>query len=197
MKLDKNKTLNAIAIFIIILSLIRIYYMYKYETLIYVFWLCDHTPLIAAIAILFRNRFLLLAEYSLMFLGMANWIMDFIFKISFDRYFLSTTPYLETINFATDWASGLLHFTAIPLLFWAIFIIKNPPKNAWIGSLIHAIILIPIIIYFKGQYNLNCFLEPCVSWLPKGTLYPLIIFILYIGLVALTNQVIYKIIPKD
>jgi hypothetical protein len=56
---------------------------------------------------------------------------------------------------------------------------SKPPKTAWIGSLIHSIILIPFLIYLHPEYNINCFVEPCINWLPNFFLYPILFLLFY------------------
>ncbi len=182
-KRQKNKInwiLNIIGIILILFFIFRFIALIKGETIIHFFWLCNHIPLIAGIAILARNRFWLTAEISFLFFGFFTWVTDYIAIMFFGVHVSGATTYLFPITDKFFFGvTSVVHFLSIPLMISALYIMKNPAKKAWLGALIHAIILVPIIIYFGREYNLDCFLHPCINWIPNFALYPPIIFLGY------------------
>ena len=197
MKPTKNQILNIIGILIIIFSLARIYALFNYSTPIHLFWLCNHIPLIIGIAILFRNPFILAAEISLLLFGSLNWSLDFLSKLIFDKYLLGSTSYIFVAMSADSGISILSHLSILPLALLALFLIRKPKPTAWKGSIIHMTALIPASLYFGKFYNLNCFMKPCISWLPNFTAYPIIFFITYLTIFVIpTSLILAKLLSK-
>lgn len=191
-----NFVLNAIGIFLITISIIRLFFLQGYETFPQFFWLCNHVPLLIGIAILFRSSFWLMAEVSFLFVGMFLWIVNFLSYLLIDKIIFVSAEYIfvsaGTIFF---YLSVTLHLLTLPLAIIAIFLLKKPEPLAWKGSLFHGIILIPIMIYFGESYNLNLFLRSDLSFIPNFTLYPVFISIIYFGLFVIpTNWLIVKLL---
>jgi len=198
MKLNKNILLNTIAIILIIFFILRTTYLLQEEILVHIFWLCNHAMLIMAIAILFRNSFWLLAEISIASVGVIIWILDLISKLLFNFHIFGSTAYLfPIVSEGFFFVTSMVHLLSIPLGIWALFLIGKKSPSAWKGSLIHAIILFPFILYFK-DYNLNCFLKPCISQIPNFTLYPLIFILIYFILFVIPiNKGLNKLLKKS
>jgi len=197
-KISKNNLIDFIGVLLIFLFVLRFISLLRGETIIHIFWLCNHVPLIMGIAILLRSSFWLTAEISFLFFGFLGWIIDYLSKMFFGIHILGTTSYLFPI---TDpvffYATATAHILTIPLALIAYFLIKKQEPSAWKGALIHAIVLIPFLIYFGEHYNLNCFLKPCVDWVTNFTLYPLAIFAVYfLVLVIPINYILVKISKK-
>jgi hypothetical protein len=191
MKITKNQILNIIGITIIILSILRTYILITDSTPIHIFWLCNHIPIIIGIAILFRSSFVLIAETSLLLIGSLNWSLDFLSKLFFDKYLLGSTSYIFAAFSADSGISILSHLSLLPLAIIAIFLIGKPEPKAWQLSIIHMIILIPSSFYFTETYNLNCLLEPCISWLPDFALYTPLLFIVYFTIFVIPVNILF------
>lgn len=197
MKITKDQILNTIGILIITLSLLRIYVLITDTTPIHIFWLCNHIPLIIGISILFRSSFFLIAETSLLLIGSLNWSLDFLSKLLFDKYLLGSTSYIFTAFSANSGVSILSHLSILPLAIIAIFLIGKPEPKAWQLALFHMTILIPASFYFGKFYNLNCLLEPCISWLQDFALYTPFIFIIYFAIFVIpVNMLFTKLLTK-
>lgn len=177
---NKDALLNIIGILLILFFVIRVIFLIKNGTLEHIFWLCNHAPLIFGIAILFRSSFWITAEISFVFAGVLIWVIDYLSKIFFSVHIFGSTSYLFPIaNYGFFYVTSLIHLFSLPLAIWALFLIKKKEPFAWKGALIHAVVLIPFVVYFREAYNLNCFLEPCISWIPNFYFYPIIAFIGY------------------
>ena len=195
---NKNTLLNLMGVLLIIFFVIRVIFLVRDGSLENIFWLCNHAPLILGIAILFRSSFWITAEISFVFAGVFVWVADYLSKIIFDFHIFGSTDYLFPI--IDQWffyVTSLIHLFSLPLAVWALFLIKKKHPFAWKGALIHAVVLIPFVIYFKEKYNLNCFLEPCISWIPCFYLYPLVAFIGYFILFVIpVNKILVKLLNK-
>ena len=196
MRITKECVLNAIGVLLILLASLRIYSMLMHGTLVDFFWLCNHAPLLIGLAILFRSFFWLTAEISLLAVGSLNWSLDFLSKLFFDKYFLGSTDYIFTAISPESAISILLHLGVLPLAVLGFFLIQKPKEkkvNAWKGSLLHVLILVPFVLYFGEAHNLNCFLKPCISWMPDFSLYPVLFSVAYFVLFVIpVNWVLVK-----
>ena len=189
MKINKNLTLNTLGSILIISSLIRIIIISIYDTPIHLLWLSNHLPLFLGISILFRNSFWVLAELSLIFIGEMMWSIDYISKLFFNEYLVGSTEYMFIggIN-KLLYASSLTHLIVVPIGLLAFFMMKKKVNYAWTGAMLHTAILTPFILYFGEKYNINCFIESCISWIPTIKLFPLIyLLICVIPLTYLLN----------
>jgi hypothetical protein len=192
----RNIALNVIGIVLIIFSLIRFYFLYTEGISFHIFWLCNHIPLIMGLAILFRNSFVLTAEFSLGFAGMSIWVLDF-FYYQFSGFSFTGNGEFFSVGFYIITAF-VLHVLTLPLAFWAILLINKQEKKAFIGSMAHFIILIPIIAYFGAERNLNCFFKSCLNFMPTFKLYPLFLLIAYSLIFILPiNYLINKILDTE
>jgi hypothetical protein len=186
---NKDFILNLIGIFLIVLGIIHLIQTIFFVDPVHFFWMCNHVILFIGIAILFRNSFWLMAEFLLLFLGQFIWIINYIFR-AFNSAFVVISYRIEVI-------SAIVHLVTLPLGLMGILLLKKKEKYAWKGSLLHALILMPFVLYFGSYYNLNCFFEPCVTWIPNFSLYPLFIFLIYFAFIILLNYFINWIIGKS
>ena len=195
---NKNVLLNAIGVLLILFFIIRAIFLIRDGSAENLFWLCNHAPLILGIAILFRSSFWITAEISFVFAGVFIWVIDYLSKIIFDFHIFGSTAYLFPIaDYGFFYVTSLIHLLSLPLAIWALFLIKTKEPSAWKGALIHAIVLIPFVVYFREEYNLNCFLEPCISWIPCFYFYPVLAFIGYFILFVIPiNLILVKFLDK-
>jgi len=188
MKIKRGDWLNIIGIFLVVLGIIHLIQTILIVEPIHVFWLCNHVILFIGIAILFRNSFWLRAEFLVLFLGQFIWIINFVFRI-FNSAFV-------VVDYRIGFIPAVVHLLTLPLAFVAIILMKKEEKSAWKGSLLHMIVLLPVVLYFGSYYNLNCLLKPCVTWLPNISIYPFGIFLFYMAFIIFLNYVIEWIIKK-
>ena len=192
----KHFILNLIGLVLIIISLLRFYSLYLEDMGFHIFWLCNHIPFIMGLAILFRNSFILIGEFCLGFLGMFVLILDYfsyaIFKISFtgNTEFFSTGTYFIIAFF--------LHILTLPLAFFAILMLNKKQEKAFFISIIHFLLLIPPIIYFGYEKNLNCFFGSCLSFLPTFKFYTIFLLAAYFLIFILPiNYLINKLLKNS
>jgi hypothetical protein len=188
MKFNKEVVLNIIGIFLIALSIVHLIQTIFFVDPVHFFWMCNHVILFIGIAILFRNSFWLMAEFLILFLGQFVWIINFFFKI-FGNAFV-------VISYRIDVIPAIVHLVTLPLALVAILLLNKKEKFAWKGSLLHAVILMPFIFYFGSYYNLNCFFNPCVNWIPDISSYPIFIFLIYFAFIIALNYFLNWIIDK-
>jgi hypothetical protein len=188
MKIKRDDWLNIIGVFLVVLAIVHLIQTIFFVEPIHAFWLCNHVILFIGIAILFRSSFWLRAEFLVLFLGQFIWIINFFFKI-FGSAFV-------VISYRIDVIPAIVHLISLPLAFVAIMLMKKQEKPAWKGSLLHMVVLLPVVLYFGVFYNLNCLLKPCVNWLPDIPIYPYGIFLFYMGFLILLNYGIDWLIRK-
>jgi hypothetical protein len=189
MKIKKGDWLNIIGVFLIVLGIVHLIQTILTVESIHVFWLCNHVLVFMGIAILFRSSFWLTAEFLILFLGQFIWIINFVFRI-FNSAFV-------VVDYRIGLIPALVHLLTLPLAFIAILLLMKKEKFAWTGSLLHAAVLFPFVLYFGSYYNLNCLFEPCVTWIPNVALYPFFIFAIYFVFIVFLNYVINWIIKKS
>lgn len=197
MKVKKNFLLNFIGTFLIILGLIRVFQLLFFGVPVHVFWLCNHVIIFIGIAILFRNSFLLMGEFCLLFIGEFIWVVAVMLYGFFDVVIPGNSAYLIYGGGFINFISVLVHFLTLPLGLWAIILIGKKQKFAWTVGLIHSAILLPVILYFGSNYNLNCLIKPCISFIPNIPLYSILVIPIYflifvIPLNYLTNWILKK-----
>jgi hypothetical protein len=192
----KDIVLNVIGAFLIAAPIIRMFFLQGYETLPQFFWLCNHVPILMGLAILFRSSFWLTAEFSLLFAGMLLWVVDFLAYFLFGIILFDSAMYIfNSAGTMFFYLSAIVHLLALPLAIIAIFLLKKQEPWAWKGSLLHALILMPIAAYMGSSYNINFFLKPSTSLIPDFSLYPLVITILYFGLFVIpTNLLVARLL---
>ena len=153
------------------------------------------------IAILFRSSFWAIGEFIFLFVGQLFWVIALLFYFLFGIIVPGSSAHLIYESQFLNIISLLVHFMTLPLGFIAILLLKKPAKFAWKGSVLHGLILLPFIIYFGSNYNLNCFFKPCLDFIPNVPLYPVFVFIAYfvfivIPLNYLVNWILRKVSKK-
>lgn len=189
--MDKNKWLNIIGIFFIILGLVSISRIF-WGVWQNVFWWCDHAVLIMGIAVLLRNKFWLTAELNIALIPQFLWSLDFFSKLIFDKFIFGFTAYMFDGGVIFKLLS-YQHLFVFILAFIALFLLGKPPKFAWLGSLAHGTILFISGLLIPLEYNINCVHKNCLGF---QTPYPFLFwFFCFFVMVFLTNYLLYKFIP--
>jgi hypothetical protein len=196
-KKRKEILLNSIGIFLIVLGLTRIMQLLFFGIPMHIFWLCNHVIVIMGIAILLRNQFILIGEFSFLFVGQLIWIIGFLMFNIFGIIFEGNSTNLIYDSTFINIITVLVHFLTLPLGFWAIWLIGKKEKFAWITGLVHSLILAPIVLLFP-YYNLNCLNSPCLAIFPDTLLYSILVIPGYflltvIPLNYLTNWILGRI----
>jgi hypothetical protein len=173
-KKRKKIILNLLGIFLILLGLIRIIQLLFFGVPMHVFWLCNHVIVIIGVAILLRNQFILIGEFSFLFIGQLIWIIGFLMFNIFGIIFEGNSTYLIYDSIFINLITILVHFLTLPLAFWAILLLNKKEKFAWITGLVHSAVLAPIVLLFP-HYNLNCLNSPCLAIFPDTLLYSILI----------------------
>jgi len=188
--------LDSIGIFLIFISILRLFFLDGYETLPQFLWLCNHIPLVIGIAILFRNSFWLTAEFSFLFAGMLLWDIDFLAYFLFKKVIFESALYIfNATGTMFFYLSTVLHLFTLPLAFTAIWLLKKPEPNAWKGSVVHALVLMPLVAYIGEGYNINFFLKPNTTLILNFALYPIALVIFYFCCFVIpTNLLIVKLL---
>jgi len=179
MRVKKDFLLNFIGTFLIIFGLIRVFQLLFFGVPVHVFWLCNHVIIFMGIAILMRKPFLLIGEFCFLFLGQFVWIVAVILYGLFGVIVPGNSAYLIYDGGFINLISVLVHLLTLPLGFWAIILIGKKEKFAWLAGLAHALILLPVLLYFGSNYNLNCFISPCLSFIPSIPFYSILIIPFY------------------
>jgi hypothetical protein len=197
MNINKNPLLNFIGVFLVVLGLVRVFQLLFFGVPVHIFWLCNHVLIFMGVAILFRNSFLLIGEFSFLFVGQFVWIISFLSYFVFGVSVPGSSVYLIYDSAFVNLISVLVHFLTLPLGLWAIILFGKKEKFAWVSGLIHVLILLPFVIYFGSKYNLNCFFEPCVSVIPNVSIYSFLLIPLYFVLFVIPiNFLVNWIIKK-
>jgi hypothetical protein len=191
----KNILLNSIGIILIVFSLIRFYFLYTEGIWFHIFWLCNHVPFIMGIAILFRNLFVLMGEFCLGFLGMLIWVIDYFYFLFFRVSFTGNGEFFSTGTYII--VAFVLHVLTLPLAFWAIFLIGKKEKRAFLESIAHFIVLIPIIIYFGADKNLNCFFSSCLDFMPTFRFYTFFLLLAYLLIFIIPINYLINLLLKN
>jgi len=197
MRVKKDLLLNIIGWFLILLGGIRIFQLVFFGEPVHLFWLCNHVIIFMGIAILFRSSFWLIAEFCFLFIGEFIWVIGLLIYISFGIIIPGNSAYLLYDAKFINLISILVHVLTLPLGLWAIFLLGKKKKFAWVGGLIHAIILIPFVLYFGANYNLDCFYKPCFSIIPNISIYSLLVIPVYFILIVIPlNYLVNWILEK-
>jgi hypothetical protein len=186
----KELFLNFLGITLIFIGIFRLWQIiYVAEDFPRYFWLCNSAPLIFGFAIFFRNNFVLIGEFSILFLGQIWWTIDFLFFLISGRILLGTSEYVFYEPFVSQIASVTVHILILPIALVAILLIGKENKNAWKFSFILFAVLLPFVLYFGSEVNLNFFFYSSISSLLKIPFYSILFPLGYIFLAVLpTNR---------
>lgn len=182
-KTSKKETiLNVLGWIFLFLGLASITWYVKFQNWRYAVWFCNHSMIIAGIAVLCRNRFWLTAMLNWSLIPVTAWVVDFLCKIIFGIHLLGITEYMFTGSFWMHLIS-LQHLFTVPLMLFALHLLGKPAPLAWIGTTIHGTILW-LISYFliTPDYNINCAHHACVTmnWLPDYVvMWPIVAFVMF------------------
>jgi hypothetical protein len=153
----------------------------------YAIWFCNHSMLITGTAVLMRNRFWLTAMLNWSVIPITVWMIDFIGKLFFNVYIFRVTEYMFE---GPSWGHiiSMQHLFAVPLMIYALYLLGKPDKWAWLGTLLQSAILFSISYFFiTPDYNINCAHTACISWLQNLPHYPIVWFLLTLGMFIVTN----------
>lgn len=193
--------LNMIGIFFISLNVAAVIINILSDTPYNLVWFCNHTAIILGLAFLFRSSFWVMAELSIGFIPQLLWTIDFLSKLIFNKFVFGFTDYM----FLPDYNQALYilswnHVFMLPLALVGLYLLKNPVKDAWKGSLLHGILLIPLS-YWIGSLvgtSLNCVQKSCIFFIPTSLLYQVLWPPLFFLVVAIpTSLLLYKAFKKQ
>lgn len=182
---QKSLFLNILGVLLILIGIFRLWQIiYIANDFPRYFWFCNFAPLILGVGILIRNSFILIGEFSVLFVGQIWWTFDFLSFIFTGRFLVGSSEYIIYESLISQIASASVHILVIPISLVAIFLIGKENKNAWKFSFILFSFLLPIVLYYGEEINLNFLFYHGLSFLPEISFYPLIIPFLYIFLVV-------------
>ena len=200
--MEKRKIfLVLIGIFFIVISIIGIIINIVTKTPYNLVWFCNHTTLILGLAFLFRSSFWITAEINIGFFPQLLWSIDFLSKLIFNRFVFGFTDYMFSPHYHKAlYILSWNHIFMLPIALIGLYLLDKPPKDAWKGSLIHGIILIPLSYIFAYGTNLNCLHESCLFFIPSNifykTLWLPLIMVIFIILMNYILCLVYKKIKK-
>lgn len=199
--MKKEVKIRFLGWFFLFLGLISVFWHVVVQDWRYAVWFCNHAMIITGIALLNKNRFWLTAMLNWALIPVSLWVIDFVGKIIFGKFLFGITEYM----FVEPWWKhflGFQHLITVPLMLYALFLLRKPDKNAWIGTTFHGAVLW-LISYFliTPDYNVNCVHETCVSFLRSQyyvVLWPFVAVLMFL----LTNWFLvwvfhHKSSPKD
>ena len=188
--MKKDVVLNIIGVIFLILGIISFSRIFILGAVWQnVFWWCDHAGIIVGLAILFRNSFWLTAELNIAIIPQILWSMDFLSKTFFDKFIFGFTAYM----FEGHWALKFLsyqHLFMFILAIVALFMMGKANKKAWIGSIIHGVIIFITGLLIPASYNINCAHRSCLGF--EAHPYPLVWWALFLAIVFVTNFILVK-----
>ena len=190
--MNKKIFLTIIGIFYIVLGLTGIIVNIRAGTSYNLVWFCNHASIILGIAFLFRSSFWVTAEINIGLIPQLLFSIDFLGKLIFDKFVFGFTDYMFSphfgkIFFILSWN----HVFMMPIALIGLYFLKAR-KDAWKGSFIHGLLLIPLSYIFANGMNLNCMHESCVPFIPTTQFYNLYWPpIMLIGIIIPTQLLIY------
>ncbi len=158
----------------------------------YIVWFSNHTFIILGLALLFRSPFWAFAELCLGFLPELVWSADFLAKLLTGNYIWGFTSYMFTTS-GFNWMHlySIQHILFVPAAIYAIYLLGGPVVHAWVGSIIHGIVMWSIS-FTLPEYNINCVYYKCVFDMPYYKItWPLLILV-HIFLVYFTVRCIWN-----
>ncbi|MBU4070486.1 MAG: hypothetical protein KJ646_05890 [Nanoarchaeota archaeon] len=182
--LRKNKY-NVLGFWFLFLQLLVFFenhVVYKYNIF---FWFCDHAPLVISFAFFSKNKDLLKSMINFGFLVQFVWIIDFLFKIIFDKNFLGVTNYIFTAKLGFLVLIPLvIHSLCINVAFLHTYKIK-PTIKVLIYSAIYVMMIYALsLTYTPIERNVNCIHEICglndYTFSSYTYFWPLLVFIIII-----------------
>lgn len=181
MQIKKEKLLNFLGWFLIIISILNLVIKLRYETIIEFFWFCNHIPLVMGISLLFRKYKIFVGEFLLILIPSIIWNIDFFNYIFTGNVLLGDVYYYESItNIFIEIGTGVIHLSTLVFSVLIIFLLKGDFKNSWIYGGVHGIIIIPFAFLLEGKlFNLNCMVESCIPFIPNFKFYTIAFIIVY------------------
>lgn len=156
-----------------------------------IFWICYLSLIIIGIGLIARKTFLIKSQLYILAIPDMIWVIDFISIIIFQKsvfgvadYFFSSGPLLAKIV-------SVQHIFVIPIIFYAVAVLKFKKEQSWKISLIQLILFyFASLVFTPPSANINCAHSSCVGILNFQTpFYPLIWFALSFLMVYVSRAI--------
>lgn len=133
----------------------------------YAAWFSNHTFIILGLALLLKSPFWAFAQLCIGAIPELVWSADFLARAFTGSHIWGFTSYMfKNGTFDLLHLYSLQHILFVPAALYAIYLLKGPVKQAWLGSLAHLAILWGISYRFPFDFNINCVNYKCIFDLP-------------------------------
>ena len=164
----KDQIIKIIGFFLLFLGIFAIAYELINKNPDEILWLCYIALIILGIAIIQKNKGLILAEISILAIPLAIWNIDFLY------YIITKTPLLGLTDYffspSRDIVANIIslqHFYTIPLALIALILIKQK-VNFKVSRVIEISFIQMTILFVLGriftppEVNMNCVFKSCI-----------------------------------
>ncbi|MBS3071737.1 hypothetical protein J4408_01990 [Candidatus Pacearchaeota archaeon] len=162
----KRNIVFILGIFFFVLGLFSIAYSIYLKRYSEVIWFCYIGLVLIGLGLLFRKDKLVVAQLNILILPTIIWNIDFFYRLLTGESFWGITDYffLEGRSIIGNIIS-LQHIYTIPLVIYALYLIKIKTKNAWRISVIQILLIFVISrLLTLETNNVNCVFRPCFDF---------------------------------
>src|SRR3989344_1203874 len=190
--------LRSIGTFFIAVGIVAIAYAAYWGREYQALWFCYIGSILMGVAVLSRNKFILLAQINILLIPAIIWAIDFLSLLFFNYALWGITDYFFAEPLFAKIIS-LQHLYNTPLALIALFLLGNSDSNkkwnvkrAWqLGFIEGAVVFILARIYSIREENVNWVFYSGFS-IPVNLPYTIVWFLGFFLMIFLTNYALVK-----
>lgn len=159
-----------------------------------IFWFCYLSIPLITIGLFTRNAALLRSQLYILAIPDFIWSVDLFSHLLAGHTLFGITDYVFTPGITLAKIITLQHFIAVPIMIYALVVIKQDTQRSWIISLAHVtLVYILARLFTAPEDNINCAYTYCGTLhLPLTLPYPLIWFAFVIAMIFISRAFLSK-----
>lgn len=113
---------------------------------------------LTAIALLYKNSFLLSVLFCLVIIPEGLWVLSFMENIIYDQNIFIAADYVFKQGYSSiEFLVSMHHLLLIPLVFVGLILLKRVSSYGWLGAALF-LLSVSLLSYFVGskEDNINC-----------------------------------------
>ncbi|MEX0920040.1 MAG: hypothetical protein WDZ69_00470 [Candidatus Pacearchaeota archaeon] len=187
-KITRN-ILNVIGVFYVVLAILIFLNAYiNYEEISIALWLSYIILFLVGVGLLIKSSYLVVSQFTIIFIPYLVWSADFFYILFTGNSLFGIADYVFTQRTLLEQVFSLQHIFLIPVSIFAIYSIKLKRADFWIFSSVQVVLFFFLSrIFTNPENNINCVFESCLPFQPEFLPYPLIWFLSYGIMIALTS----------
>ncbi|HLC31802.1 MAG TPA: hypothetical protein VJK51_03975 [Candidatus Nanoarchaeia archaeon] len=189
----RERVFTLLGIWYILLGIVALFNSYYYFEVDQVYWFCYLGMFLLGIGLLWRNGDLLVVQFTILAGGLLFWTLDFSYRLLSGNDYLGISSYFFEDGSLIPKLVTLQHVYTIPVVLYALSILKIKGRRLWVLSFLEAVILYFLTFFFTSpEYNVNCVFYSCIRFFDLQLYYPYIWFLLVFLMIFVTHFIVMR-----